>query len=445
VISTNPKPSATSVPADNETINQILRKVSIRLMPILILANIFSYMDRVNVGFAALTANRDLGLSPLNYAFGASLFFVSYFLFELPSNLVMQRVGARFWISRIMITWGLVSASMALVVGPYSFYAVRFLLGVAEAGFFPGVLLYITYWFPSEYRARYIGLFQLAIPMATVIGAPMSGMILSIDHFAGLKSWQLLYIIEAMPPIILGLVSWFYLTDRPAQAAWLEPQERKALQDRLDLESREKGYVSRFGRGFGLVADRRVLFYAALFFTTTSASSALSLWLPQIVKGFGLSNLATGFVSATPFVAGAIAMVTWGWVSDRLRERRWCSAIPSFLAALSLGACVFTDNSVTQMIFIIIAGIGIFGVKGPSLALMTEGLTGAVGAGGLALVSSIGNLSGFVAPYVIGWIKTETGNFSYGLLFLAFVAAIAGVLPLFHGRQEKPVRVIQPA
>jgi MFS family permease len=432
-------------PANHALISHTVRKVSVRLMPILILANIFSYMDRVNVGFAALTANHDLGLSPLNYAFGASLFFVSYFLFELPSNLIMQRVGARLWISRIMITWGLVSASMALVVGPNSFYLVRFLLGVAEAGFFPGVLLFITYWFPSEYRARYIGLFQLAIPMATVIGAPLSGMILSIDHFAGLKSWQLLYIIEAIPPIILGVISWFYLTDRPAKAAWLEPNERQALQERLDLEAREKGYVSRWGHGIGLIADRRVLFYAALFFTTTSSSSALSLWLPQIVKGFGLSNFATGFVSAIPFAAGAIAMLTWGWVSDRLRERRWCSALPSFLAALGLAACVFTDSGLYQMILITVAGIGIFGVKGPSLALMTEGLTGAVGAGGLALVSSIGNLSGFVAPYVIGWIKNETGSFSLGLLFLAFVVSIAGILPLFQQRPEQPLGAIQPA
>jgi MFS family permease len=442
MISTNPPGAG---PANHALISQTVRKVSVRLMPILILANIFSYMDRVNVGFAALTANHDLGLSPLNYAFGASLFFVSYFLFELPSNLIMQRVGARLWISRIMITWGLVSASMALVVGPNSFYLVRFLLGVAEAGFFPGVLLFITYWFPSEYRARYIGLFQLAIPMATVIGAPLSGMILSIDHFAGLKSWQLLYIIEAIPPIILGVISWFYLTDRPAKAAWLEPNERQALQERLDLEAREKGYVSRWGHGIGLIADRRVLFYAALFFTTTSSSSALSLWLPQIVKGFGLSNFATGFVSAIPFAAGAIAMLTWGWVSDRLRERRWCSALPSFLAALGLAACVFTDSGLYQMILITVAGIGIFGVKGPSLALMTEGLTGAVGAGGLALVSSIGNLSGFVAPYVIGWIKNETGSFSLGLLFLAFVVSIAGILPLFHQRPEQPLGAIQPA
>jgi MFS transporter, ACS family, tartrate transporter len=437
--------SAGLMQANNAPIGQIVKKVGVRLMPVLILANIFSYMDRVNVGFAALTANRDLGLSPLNYAFGASLFFVSYFLFELPSNLIMQRVGARVWISRIMITWGLVSASMALVVGPNSFYAARFLLGIAEAGFFPGVLLFITYWFPSEYRARYIGTFQLAIPLATVIGAPLSGAILSIDDFAGLKSWQLLYIIEALPPIILGIVSWFYLTDRPMKAAWLEPREREALQERLDLESREKGYVSRWGHGIGLIADRRVLFYAALFFTTTSPSAALSLWLPQIMKGFGLSNFETGLVSAIPFAAGAIAMFTWGWVSDRLHERRWCSALPSLLAAISLGACFFTDSGLFQMILITIAGVGIFGVKGPSLALMTEGLTGAVGAGGLALVSSIGNLSGFVAPYVIGWIKNETGSFSLGLLFLAFVVSIAGVLPLFHGRPAQPVGAIQPA
>lgn len=414
-----------------EDLAPVIRKVAFRLMPILMAGQIFAYMDRVNVGFAALTANKDIGLSAAQYGFGASLLFISYFLCEYPSNLALHKVGARIWISRIMVTWGLISACMAFVVGPNSFYLVRLLLGAAEAGFFPGVLLYLTYWFPSQYRARYISIFQIGIPLASVVGSPISAAILSLDQLFGVKGWQWLYILEALPPIVLGVVSFFMLTDRPALAKWLSPPEREALQSRLNQEMRGTAYVSKYGTGLGLLADRRVLFFAALYFTMAAPSVALSLWMPQIIRGFsGVSILMVGVLSAIPFAFGVVAMPLWSMVSDRRRERRWTSALPSFLTAAVLAACMLTDLSPNQMVLITIAGTGIYAMKGPVLSFITEGLAGSVGPGALAIVSALGNLSGIVAPYAIGWIRAETGSFQLGLLFLAFVSLIGGVLPL---------------
>lgn len=425
--------------AGREDLAPVVRKVAFRLMPLLIAGQVFAYMDRVNVGFAALTANRDIGLSPAQYGFGASLLFISYFLCEYPSNLALHKVGARIWISRIMVTWGLVSACMAFVVGPYSFYFVRFLLGAAEAGFFPGVLLYLTYWFPTEYRARYISIFQIGIPLASVVGSPVSAALLGLDQVLGLKGWQWLYIFEAAPPLVLGVVGFFMLTDRPALAKWLSPHERETLQSRLNQELRDNAYVSKHGTGLGLLADRRVLFFAALYFTMAAPSVALSLWMPQIIRGFsGVSILTVGVLSAIPFAFGVVAMPLWSTVSDRNRERRWCSALPSFLTAAALGACMLTNSAVIQMILITIAGTGIYAMKGPVLSFITEGLAGSVGPGALAIVSALGNLSGIVAPYAIGWIRAETGSFQLGLLFLAFISLIGGMLPFLAPRRLAP-------
>jgi len=436
------QPQDAAIAEGSEDLAPVMRKVAFRLMPILVAGQIFAYMDRVNVGFAALTANKDLGLSPAQYGFGASLLFISYFLCEYPSNLALHRVGARIWISRILVTWGLVSACMAFVVGPNSFYLLRFLLGAAEAGFFPGVLLYLTYWFPTEYRARYISIFQIGIPLASVIGSPLSAALLGLDQIFGLKGWQWLYIVEATPPLILGVAGFFLLTDRPALAKWLSPAERDQVQRRLDQEMERAAYVSKHGVGLGLLADRRVLFFAALYFTMAAPSVALSLWMPQIIRGFSGASLVTiGVLSAIPFAAGVVAMPLWSIVSDRRRERRWCSALPSFLTAAVLAACLLTQSAWIQMILITVAGTGIYAMKGPVLSFITEGLPGSVGPGGLAIVSALGNLSGIVAPYAIGWIRSETGSFQLGLLFLAGVSLIGGILPLLAPRQVDAVSV----
>lgn len=417
-----------------QEIKAIAWKLAVRLVPLLIVAQLLAYLDRVNLGFASITANQAIGINTIEYSFGVSIFFLSYFLCEYPSNKIMMRVGARLWISRIMITFGLIAGLMAFVVGPYSFYAMRILLGAAEAGFFPGVLLFLTFWFPRQYRARIIATFQVGIPLSSTIGGPISGAILGMDGVLGLHGWQWLYILEALPAVLLGLFCLSYLEDRPAESRWLTVRERQVLQARLDRENVQGAYVSRHGFGLGLLADRRVLFYALLYFTTTASSVGLSFWLPQIIKGFGVSNVVVGLLSAIPFALGCIAMVVWGYLSDRRFERRWFTAIPCFLAAAAMASCVFSDSLSVQMTLVAIAGIGIYAVKGPSLSLMTEGLSGGVSVGGLALVSSLGNLSGFVAPFVMGWIKSYTGSHVYALVFLSVVVFLGGLLALTTDR-----------
>ena len=413
-----------------------MRTIGRRFVPFLLAAYVVSYLDRVNVGFAALTANRDLGLTPTLYGLGAGLFFVGYFIFEFPSNLILERVGARLWIARIMVTWGLISGAMTLVTGPVSFCFARFLLGVAEAGFFPGIILFLTYWLPRRHRARYIGLFMLGIPVSSLIGGPISGALLGLDGVLGLKGWQWLYLLESLPSLVLGVVAWFVLTDRPAQARWLSPGQRAWLESVLAREAEANARQPRLGF-LASLADRWVLSCAAVFFNVTAASYGLSLWLPQIVKGFGLSNMATGLVSAVPFAFGTAAMVLWAQHSDRSGERVWHTAGCAFVAAAGLGACVLTSSSWLQMAAICVAALGIFGVKGPFLALTTETLAGPGAAGGIAMVSALGNLSGFLPPYVIGWIRAETGSFSLGLLFLALLALIGGLHALAYFRADE--------
>jgi MFS family permease len=412
-------------------------------MPLLLAAYISSYLDRVNIGFAALTANHDLGLSPTLYGWGAGLFFVGYFLFEFPSNLILERVGARLWIARIMLTLGVISASMALVTGPYSFFTARFLLGVAEAGFFPGVILFLTYWFPRRYRARFIGLFMLGIPVSSLIGAPISGLILGLDGVWGLHGWQWLYVLEALPSLLLAGLCWVLLTDGPAKADWLDDRQRAWLQRSLAQEMAARQPHARLGY-LGSMVNGRVLFYAAIFFNVTAPSYGLSLWLPQIVKNFGLSNAQTGFISAIPFAFGAVAMLLWGRHSDLRSERVWHTAGCGLVAAGGLAACVLTSSPVLQMTAISIASIGIFGVKGPFLAIMSEAFSGPGAAGGIAMATALGNLSGFLPPYAVGWIRAETGSFPLGLLFLAALAAIGAVHVLWSPWFERRQRVTAP-
>ena len=413
-----------------------IRLVSRRFMPLLLCAYIISYLDRVNVGFAALTANADLGLTPTLYGWGAGLFFVGYFLFEFPSNLVLERVGARLWIMRIMVTWGLISAAMALVTGPISFFVARFFLGVAEAGFFPGIILFLTYWFPRKYRARYIGLFMIGIPVSSLIGAPISGMLLGLDGVWGLKGWQWMYVLEALPSLVIGGLVYLLLTDRPAGAHWLSDRQRAWLEATLAQEQAVARPHARMGY-LASMTDRRVLVYSLLFFNVTSASYGLSLWLPQIVKNFGLSNAQTGWVSAIPFAFGTAAMIAWGRHSDQKNERVMHTAACAFVMAAGLGACVLTDSPWWQMAAICFAALGIFGVKGPFLAMLSEAFAGPGTAGGIAMATAIGNLSGFLPPYAVGWIKSETGSFSLGLLFLATLAALGGLQALAMARQPR--------
>ena len=411
-----------------------IRAISYRLIPFLIIAYFFSYLDRVNLGFAALTMNAELKFSPLIFSWGAGIFFIGYFLFEVPSNLALEKFGASRWIARIMVTWGIISAAMIWVSGPWSFYILRFLLGVAEAGFFPGIILYLTYWYPAEYRARFLAAFAIAVPVSTVIGAPISGLLLGLDGHMGLKGWQWLFLIEGIPSVLLGVVSWFYLTDKPGKADWLNPEQKAWLSARLDSEIAAKQAAKHLSLGQAL-ASPRVLTLSLIYFGFVGARYGMQFWLPQIVKAFGFSNAQTGFVTAVPYLFGSVAMILWARHSDRTRERPWHVALPLFLTAIALGASSYTHDPMLTLVALTLAAVGTFCTFGVFWTLPTAWLTGTAAAGGIALINSIGNLAGFGGPYLIGWVKESTGSTETGLLVLAVLPLIAGLL-VFLGKHE---------
>ncbi len=406
-----------------------IAKVSARLVPFLILCYFVAYLDRVNVGFAALTMNKDLGLSASAFGFGAGIFFLAYFLFEVPSNLFLERVGARKWIARIMFTWGVISGGTAFVRGETSFYVVRVLLGIAEAGFFPGIIFFLTLWFPAVYRARIIGYFMAAIPLSTVIGAPVSGLLLGLDGLGGMKGWQWLFILEAMPALILSVVVYFYLTDRPADATWLEPDERAWLVARLEQERTKRETVRRYSVTQALV-NPKVLALSLVYFGAVATNYGLSFFLPQIVKAFGVSNLQAGFVTALPYVVGVISIVWWGRHSDRTMERRFHLAFPLFVASAGIAASTAFDDPTLKMLALSIAGFGIFGCLPVFWTFPTAFLSGAAAAGGIALINSIGNLAGFAGPYAMGRIRDVTGSYTLGLLSLSAAGFLAMIIVL---------------
>jgi D-galactonate transporter len=413
-----------------------IRAISWRLIPFLILAYFFSYLDRVNLGFAALTMNAELKFSPLIFAWGAGIFFIGYFIFEVPSNLALEKFGASRWIARIMVSWGIISAAMALVSGEMSFYVLRFLLGVAEAGFFPGIILYLTYWYPAEYRARFLAAFGLAVPISTVIGAPISGLLLGLDGMMGLKGWQWLFIIEGIPSVLLGFVSWFYLTDKPEKADWLTSEQKAWLAAKLQAEIATKQAAKHLTLGQAL-SSPKVITLSLVYFGFVGALYGMQFWLPQIVKAFGLSNAQTGFVTAIPFVFGTITMVLWSRHSDRTRERVAHVGGPLLLTAVALGASSYITDPVITMVLLTIAAIGVFGTFAVFWTLPTAWLSGTAAAGAIALINSIGNLAGFGGPYLVGWVKDATGNTSTGLLVLSLLPLAAGLLVFLGGHDTK--------
>ncbi len=419
-----------------------IKTVTTRLVPFLILCYFVAYLDRVNVGFAALTMNKDLGLSQSAYAFGAGIFFLSYFIFEVPSNLFLERFGARKWIARIMVSWGILSGCTALVQGEYSFYLVRFLLGIAEAGFFPGIIFYLTLWFPAQYRARIIGMFMAAIPLSSVLGAPVSGYLLGLDGYYGLHGWQWLFIIEAIPAVLLAGVVLFYLTDRPADATWLPDNQRTWLANRLTAEQRQREQAQHFSVAQALT-NPRVLLLALVYFGAVAGNYGIGFFLPQIVKAFGLTNVETGFVTAIPYIVGSISIVYWGRHSDRTGERRLHAAFALFVAAAGIAASTFLPDPTLKMIALSVAAAGVFGALPVFWTLPTAFLSGASAAGGIAIVNAIGNLSGFAGPYLMGYLKDQTGSYTAGLLCLAAfnVIAMLIVLSLSHNSalEQAPV------
>ncbi len=414
-----------------------MRKVILRLVPFLMICYFFALLDRVNVGFAALEMNKDLGLTPAMFGFGASLFFVSYFLVEVPSNLALQKVGARRWIARIMISWGLVTACMAFVVGPYSLYTMRFILGAAEAGFFPGAILYLTYWLPSQYRARILATFTVSIPLATFIGSPLSVTLLELNGALGLRGWQWLFLLEGLPTILLGIVCLFVLTDRPAQATWLAPEQRDWLVGRLDAEATVRKPVGHLSL-WQLLRNKYFLTMALVCSGASATGSVLSVWQPQLLKSFGLTNLQTGLINAIPYGIATVLMVLWGRHSDSTRERRWHTAIPLLLAAIGFNALGLTGTAIIPtVIMVTFCLVGAYAFKGPFWALSASWLSAGTLAAGLAGINAIANLiGGGLMVNVVGLVKQSTDSFVLGMLPLALLCAAAAVSVIVLGRSE---------
>ncbi|MCU0647466.1 MAG: MFS transporter [Gemmatimonadaceae bacterium] len=406
---------------------RLIDRVAVRLLPLLAVCYFVAYLDRVNVSFAALTMNRDLGITSSQYGLAAGVFFLTYFAFEIPSNLILTRVGARRWIARIMVTWGLLSAGMALVTGPRSFVVLRLLLGAAEAGFFPGVIYYLTLWFPAAARARIIGGFMAAIPLSTLIGAPLSTALLTLDGRAGLHGWQWLFIIEALPAILLAGVVYRVLPDGPDDAAWLPPAERDALRTLLsrDAASGAGGTVTTLRAVF---ADPRVLALCAIYFGTAGLIYGVGFFLPLLLANQGLAPLTIGWMATIPYGAGVLGAVFWSRRSDRHRERRWHTIIPLLVAVTGLLLAARATSVATAVLSLTLVGWGTFATPPVFWTLPTALLTGTAAAGGIAMINAIGNLAGFLGPYAMGALRERTGGYAAGLLVLASLAAMSAVL-----------------
>jgi ACS family tartrate transporter-like MFS transporter len=402
-------------------------KVSSRLLPLIVAAYLVAYIDRSNVAFAALTMNKDLGINAYMYGLGAGIFFLGYALFEVPSNIVLEKVGARRWIARIMITWGMISALMATTAGPISFLVLRFLLGVAEAGFFPGIILYFTYWFPDQYRARVISTLFIAVPLANAVASVVSGAILEMDGVLGLHGWQWVFVIEALPAVLLGFVVLRLMTDRPAVADWLNADEKDWLETQLQAERTRVEAAGRLSLMRALT-DSRVLALALIYFASVIAGYGITFFLPQIVKGLGHSNFVTGLLTAIPYVIGVIGLILWGHSSDRHKERRWHLIVASTTAAVGLAGTAFFTGSAWALVTMSVAAIGLYGSRPSFWPMPSLFLTGSAAAAGIALINSIGNLGGYIGPFVVGWIKQSTNSFEMGVYFLAGCALSSALI-----------------
>jgi sugar phosphate permease len=411
-------------------------KVAWRLMPFLFICYFFNVLDRVNVGFAALTMNEDLGFSATVFGTGASLFFVAYVLAEVPSNVLMHKLGARIWIARIMISWGILAGAQAFVWDDMSFYAVRFALGLAEAGFFPGLVYYLAQWYPAQYRSRTFAQLMAVSPFSSVIGAPVSAWLLGFTAF-GLVGWQLMFIIQAVPSIFLGIICLIFLTNRPEEATWLNLDEKAWLTQTLQAEEQAKQAVRTYGFWEALF-NWKVLMLSAIEFGLVMANWGMSFWLPQIVKGFGgLSNLQVGFISAIPFVGALIAMQLWSWSSDRSLERRFHLTFACLVAALGIGAGALIASPVLKLVALSIGIMGFWSALSVFWAVPTAFLGGLAGAGAIAFINSVAQFGGILSPWLMGYSKDATGGFTLGLLVISGCCFISVILSLFVTNDER--------
>jgi D-galactonate transporter len=427
--------------APDRVVEGAVRKAMWRLLPFLGLCYLLNYVDRVNVGFAALKMNPDLGLSAAAYGLGAGLFFIGYFFFEVPSNVILHRVGARIWIARIMITWGVVASATAFVQGEISFYIVRFLLGIAEAGFFPGIILYLTYWFPRAQRAKVVALFFLAVPLSSVLGAPISTLLIQNgDGLLGFDAgWRFMFFVEGIPALVMGVLVLALLPDRPTRARWLSGGEQQALERRIADED-----AAQVPQETGLLAglrDRRVVALSVIYFGVVFGLYVLAFFLPQVVSdlqeqfGVSFSLVEIGLITAVPYVVASVVMVLNARHSDRTGERRLHVAVPAFLGAAGVAVALYLDSPYLVMAAMTLCAVGVYSAIPVIWQLPSAFLTGVGAAAGIALINSFGNLSGFVGPYLTGWLQDLTGSFRAGMFVVAAFMVLAGVIVLLVGRE----------
>jgi ACS family tartrate transporter-like MFS transporter len=416
-----------------DQVESAISKAKRRIIPILLIAYFAAFLDRVNVGFAALQMNQDLRLTATAFGASAGAFFITYVAFEIPSNLLLARFGARIWIARIMVTWGLLSAATAFAWNRNSLIVLRMLLGAAEAGFYPGMLFYLTQWFPRSHRARINSWVQIAAPISTVIGAPVSVVIMTtMRSWMGLRGWQWLFLIEGVPAVIVGLVIFFVLPNRPRDARWLTDSEREALDQRLAADQAQQEGVKRFTVREAL-SDRRVLLMCLMCVGNVIGVTATALWMPQIVRTFARSTLATGLLTAIPSLVAVFALLLCGWHADRTGERVWHVAGPYLVAAFGFVIAAFAGTPALILLGLVLGAAGIASAIPSLWALPAMLLTGTASAAGLALINSVGSIGGFVGPYIIGWARDRTGSFSGALLFMAGTMVVTALVVLVIG------------
>jgi MFS family permease len=415
-----------------------IRRVTRRIMPFLIVLYLINFLDRTNVGFAAPGMEADLGIGPAAYGLGAGIFFIAYFLFEVPSNVALFRFGARKWIARIMVTWGIIAGALAFIQSGEHFFILRFLLGAAEAGFYPGIIFYISLWYPARYRARMTGIFFLGIPIAQVIGAPLSGGLIQLGDAIGFQGWRMMYLVEAIPAIILGIVTFFYLTDRPAQAKWLNDDQRTWLSGELahDEATARQGQGPELGKWAQVkvvLKTPMVWALAGILFCMTAGSNALNFFFPSVVDTFKSSfgvetNIFTnGLIVAIPYAFAAAAMILWSRHSDKTLERRFHGGGAAVLAGVSIVIALLLDNPVAIVVGFIVLASGIYSAQIVFWTVPARILTGVAAAAGIGLINSVGNLSGFVGPYLTGWIYENTGSYTLAFGLIATLVVIGGV------------------
>jgi MFS transporter, ACS family, tartrate transporter len=419
---------------DSSQEKQIVSKVTWHLIPFLFLCYIIAYIDRINVGFAGLHLQKAFGVDPGRYyeiyGWGAGLFFIGYFLFEVPSNLILHKVGARIWIARIMVVWGIVSSCMMFVHTPTAFYAMRFLLGAAEAGFFPGVILYLTYWFRAQDRARTVALFVTAGTLSGFVNSPISGKLLQMEGILGLAGWQWLFLIEGIPAVMVGVVVLFFLPDKPEKARWLSEGEKEWLRNELENDRARLGPQQKH-RVRDVFTTGRIWLLCLLYLLLNVAGYGFEMWLPQIIKGFsGLTDLQVGFLNAIPYLAATFAMVLIGRHSDKTGERRLHVAASAFASAIGFALSAMTGNLWLALAALTLAFCGQKGMLGPFWAFSSVVLSGTAAAAGIAWINSVGNLGGFIGPYIVGKVRTVTGSYSVALFTLSGALVLLGVLAL---------------